>query len=449
MDETRQDFKDADDWAHKYRPIVHGLGIGLRSNGTLFDLQGEDRKFVNRMEREFIWSVFHNGSLEYIQAGRHNGSSVVGFLVTDNPVLFADLNSKFAIGPHAVDWNAFEQPGKQKPAAQETIDPGNVSPATPEIKALPEELPPIVDKLDADPARLEAVPVSNEQLAPAPGLKMEVSKTSNSMKRLFGSFRRKAVDNQKIPVGKPVEVPCTAPAVIAPSDDLLAPPEPVPSPVMASLPPERQPYPLPETAPVPAADPVPVPERGLASPFPEMPPAIASATAPASDEKPIPKPARPVAVPRPRSRFARPKPVPQPFQQLAPSSTPAPDPLPTPIPIPVPAITAATILLKPKATIRVAAPPAPTPAADPLPSPDTSAAAKAMQVRVRYLPIGPDAAKLDFQVYGPWPMTTDCKDCGATGYSAGIVIGLVPCEECEGRGWNPPPGAPDEIVIAN
>lgn len=446
MDETRQDFKDADDWAHKYRPIVHGLGIGLRSNGTLFDLQGEDRKFVNRMEREFIWSVFHNGSLEYIQAGRHHDSSVVGFLVTDNPVLFADLNFRFAIGPHAIDWNAFEQPAEQTPAAQATIDSSSFSPAAPEIKAPIEQPASNVYTLEADLARPEVVSVSNEELAPAPELKTKENKASNSMKRLLGSFRRKAVDNQNIPSSKPVEIPFNAPAVVAPPE---IPPEPLPAPVMTSLPLGRQTCPLPATAPVLSVGPGPVPERDFGNPFPEMPPAIASATAPASDGKPAPKPARPASIRRPRSRFARPKPVPQPFLQLAPSSTPAPDPLPTPIPIPVPAITAATILLKPKATIRITAAPAPTPAADPLPSPDTSAAAKAMQVRVRYLPIGPDAAKLDLQVYGPWPMTTDCKDCGATGYSAGIVIGLVPCEGCEGRGWNPPPGAPDEIVMAN
>jgi hypothetical protein len=50
MSETREDFKDAADWEKKYRPIKRGNGTRLRNNGTLFDRQGDDRKFVNRME---------------------------------------------------------------------------------------------------------------------------------------------------------------------------------------------------------------------------------------------------------------------------------------------------------------------------------------------------------------------------------------------------------------
>ncbi len=71
-----------------------------------------------------------------------------------------------------------------------------------------------------------------------------------------------------------------------------------------------------------------------------------------------------------------------------------------------------------------------------------------MQQKVRYLPFGIDASKLDRQVYGAWPNAIVCKDCGGTGYAARVVVGLIPCDECDGRGWNPPPGAPSEITVS-
>jgi hypothetical protein len=404
MGETRQNFKNADDWEKKYRPMMHGHGIRVRNNGTLFDRQGEDRKFVHRMEREFIWSVFHNGVLEYIQAGRHNDSNVVGYLITDNPVLFADLNSKFAIGYHAIDWNAFEHPSEPKLATEEVIDGGNVTVPVPEILAPAEQSAASVEKVEAEPACPEMAPGGEDKKSQVPAIGEKKDKAANPVMRLVGSFRRKTEDNRPIPASKAVEDPCAVPVSVP---DAPTPQEPVPARVVAPLP-------------------------------PEMPPAVTTTPAPIPATAQAPRPARPAAAPKPKPRFARPKLSPLPFPQLAPLSTPGPDPLPTPPPKPV-IVTAATVNIQVKPTLPQAKPPTATPAADPLPSPDTSAAAAtAVQVRVRYLPIGTDAAKLDLQVYGPWPHATECKDCCGTGNFAGVIVGLIACECCEGRGWNPP-----------
>jgi hypothetical protein len=410
MSETRENFKDAADWEKKYRPIRRGTGTRVRSNGTLFDRQGEHRRFVITMEREFVWSVFHNGFFEYIQAGLHKDSDVVGYLVTDNPVLFADLTSKFAIGYHMIDWTALAHRGE--PGCEEPMDLGDVSAVTRIIDA-PSEMPAAsVQKVEVELVCEEIASRSKDERPsthePVPGKRKD--RTPNSVKRLVGSFRRKTEEKRPMSSRETVEEPRS---VLAAAPETPVSPSPTLAPVSELLPPEM---PL------------------VITPTPAQ----------------MPAPGRPTSVLRPKSRFARPrpKPAPLPFPQFAPPSTPAPDPQPTPKPTPVQVIVASSVSLKPKTIIPPATPPAHTPAADPLPLPDTSAAtAMALQVRVRYLPFGIDAAKLDQQVYGPWPNAIECKVCGGSGYFGGVVVGLIACDDCEGRGWNPPPGTPAELVV--
>ncbi len=412
MSKTRENFKDAADWEKKYRPIRHGTGTRVRSNGTLFDRQGEHRRFVITMEREFVWSVFHNGFFEYIQAGLHKDSDVVGYLVTDNPVLFADLASKFAIGYHMIDWPAFEHRGVLELATEEVLDIGDVTAVRQEIEVPGEQPAASVQKVEAELVGEEIASGCKDEKAPTYAIvpAKRKDRTPNSVKRLVGSFRRMTEERKPMLSRETVEEPRS---VLAAAPETPVSPSPTLAPVSELLP-------------------------------PEMPPAITPTPAQ------IPGPGRPTSVLRPKSRFARPrpKPAPQPFPQFAPPSTPAPDPQPTPKPTPVQVIVASSVSLRTKTIIPPATPPPPTPAADPLPLPDTSAAmAKALQVRVRYLPFGIDAAKLDQQVYGPWPNAIECKVCCGNGYFGGVVVGLIACDDCEGRGWNPPPGTPAELAV--
>jgi hypothetical protein len=355
------------------------------------------------MEREFVWSVFQNGDFEYIQAGRHNDSNVVGYLVTNDPVLFADLKSKFAIGSETFASKTFEQRGEAALATPEVLAIDEVTVAEPEIE-IPVEQPAVsIQKLDAELACTEIASCGKEEKSPTqePSPDKKKNRTPNYMKRLVGSFRRKTEMTRPMPTSEAVEELCTAPVVVQVSPVL---PEPIPATVAAPLSTEMPPSITPAPAPIPADTEASTPGHLASSLAPEMPEVIAAT--------PVQKPthARQAPAPRSRSRFARPKAAPLPFPLLAPS---------------------------------------PTPAADPLPLPDTSvAAAKAAQVRVRYLPFGTDAAKLDRQVYGSWPNAVQCKDCGGTGYPSGVVVGLMPCDECDGRGWNPPMGAPIEITVS-
>jgi hypothetical protein len=68
---------------------------------------------------------------------------------------------------------------------------------------------------------------------------------------------------------------------------------------------------------------------------------------------------------------------------------------------------------------------------------------------MRKLPVGRPDAEWDFKTYGIWPDATLCKGCGGSGHFAGVKIGLIECEDCEGRGWNPRPGTPHEVPITD
>ncbi len=155
----------------------------MRNNGTLFDRHGEDRKFVNRMEREFIWSVCHNGYFEYVQAGIHNDSNVIGYLVTDNPVLFADLNSKFAIGFPMIDWNTFERCGEPEVTSEANLDIGHVTSAAPEFETPAKQHAASVQKIETEPARAEIVSGGKEKKTKAPSPDKKKDRTPNSVKR--------------------------------------------------------------------------------------------------------------------------------------------------------------------------------------------------------------------------------------------------------------------------
>jgi len=417
MSETPADYKDAIDWEKKYCPIKRGNGVRLRNNGTLFDLQGEDRKFINRMDPEFIWSVFDNGSFEYIQAGKRNDRNVIGYLVTDNPVFFADLDTKFAI-----DSKTIERGGVAEFAIEDARDTGDVIAAAPEIEAPTEQPSAKVLEVTPELASVDVAPNHREVKSPTPSsAATKKDRTPNPVTRLVSSFLRKTREKRTMQTSRAAEELSAVP--VAPPETPVS-PSPTPALLSAPVPPQMSPTIAP--TPVPNPEPVAVPSApeaqqevapmatrisvAVSAPEPqERPPAITPDPTPIPGAASVPALSRPVLVSRPRPRPTRPKTAELSFPLFAPSSTPAPDPRP---------------------------------------APDTSvAAAKAVEVRVRYLPFGIDATKLDRQVYGPWPNAVVCKDCKGTGYSSGIVVGLIACNECDGRGWNPPYGGATEITV--
>ena len=65
----------------------------------------------------------------------------------------------------------------------------------------------------------------------------------------------------------------------------------------------------------------------------------------------------------------------------------------------------------------------------------------------RTLPVGTPSACIDGQTFGPWPHAIECKDCIGTGnfYGNDEDDDYLPCDECAGRGWNPPPARPNVL----
>lgn len=113
-------FENAADWARRYRPIRKPNGSNTRCGGTVFGQSHEDRQFLGRIDPEFIWTLCsYKGVFEYIQAGRRSGADVVGYLVTDDPVLFADRNTRFAIGWDTIDWECLNEGTAPVPVHQQ------------------------------------------------------------------------------------------------------------------------------------------------------------------------------------------------------------------------------------------------------------------------------------------------------------------------------------------
>jgi hypothetical protein len=72
-----------------------------------------------------------------------------------------------------------------------------------------------------------------------------------------------------------------------------------------------------------------------------------------------------------------------------------------------------------------------------------------MAKRIRTIPIGSASAALDYHAYGAWPGAVPCKSCIGTGnfYGRDEDGDWIDCDECQGRGWNLPSGAPQEILL--
>jgi hypothetical protein len=107
----------------------------------VFGHSHEDRQFLGRIDPEFIWTLCnYKGVFEYIQAGRQSGADVVGYLVTDDPVLFADRNTRFAIGWDTIDWECLNEGTAPVPVHQqpEQESPQEV-PASPALVFRPVE----------------------------------------------------------------------------------------------------------------------------------------------------------------------------------------------------------------------------------------------------------------------------------------------------------------------
>lgn len=66
----------------------------------------------------------------------------------------------------------------------------------------------------------------------------------------------------------------------------------------------------------------------------------------------------------------------------------------------------------------------------------------------RTLPVGMASVCIDYQSFGSWPGAVECKECNGTGnfYGNDEDGDYLPCDECSGRGWNPPAGGPHVLV---
>ncbi len=69
---------------------------------------------------------------------------------------------------------------------------------------------------------------------------------------------------------------------------------------------------------------------------------------------------------------------------------------------------------------------------------------------LRTLPVGSVSAALDYHAFGHWPGAIPCRACVETGnfYGRDIDGDWLDCDECEGRGYNLPAGAPTSIEVA-
>jgi len=69
------------------------------------------------------------------------------------------------------------------------------------------------------------------------------------------------------------------------------------------------------------------------------------------------------------------------------------------------------------------------------------------RIAIRTLPVGTTSACIDSKAFGPWPGAIECNDCTGTGNFFGNDEDgdYLPCDECAGRGWNPPPAGPNVL----
>lgn len=418
---SRKSFRAAAEWAATYQPVRRKAGGPIHAGGTLFGLGKSDQSFLLTVDREFIWTVFSASSIEYIVAGKRKGANVLGYLVTDNPVLLREVNRRWAIDYERIDWDEWERQGQE---ANKDAPSGNATSRTPSGE--PTAPDPSDGHAKRNPGGITApLHKAFERAASAVLDHLAATVTPTARKTGFEEIQREA---KPAPSARPAAEPSiSASAPIAfsetvPSATPLIPPPPAPAKKRA--PRAKKPARHIEEPPAPNL------------PFPE----------PATAETLPPKPVPAVAYPKP----PRPKPRPRPVLPLPPSLPPpipsGPDPLPTP-PAPRPKLIKVDLATLPEKEIAIplSAPPPTTANPDPLPTPAPPPMPR--RFRTRTLPIGASAAQLDQDVFGAWPGAVRCQRCHASGFVREEHSGLAACEACDGRGWNPPQDSPLELKV--
>ncbi len=477
MLETKADFQSAEEWAFRYRPLKHGRGADECVGGTLFDVEGEDFKFVARMDKEFVWSLFNNGHFDYIENGLNSGA--IGYLVSDNPVRFAEISTKFAIGYDQIDWNAFERAQEDGHLAIEDdesseglnggvgdFDVENETPESGTAEQLAEisgENVPFVEA-ESYPATPEGSAVRfdvGEGATDEASVSTEPVSVAETVSWSFESVpdldtRKEDCETEEIiPAAEPVE---GAPAEEGRSGSNQF-PEAIasyPGDVMESvLPVDAESYESDPTKKAEVADdrfagelPITEPEQIDAQPECEivdsMPEEQAQGSASAGEYESAaqrnPQHAVEVVATIDGNEHAGIGTTPAGHNGEDGSGD---DFSYAPV-VPVWGEEGLPEQDTYETDGAVEAQYAP---ADQYGEHQWAEPAPLQPVGMRQIPIGREAALLDRETYGPWPESVTCTSCHGNGFYAGIQMSDIGCDKCDERGWNLAPGAPIEIPV--
>jgi len=452
--ETRSDFQSAEVWAKIYRPIKQRNRVDKRVGGTLFDASGVDGAFVARMDKEFVWSVFNAGFFDYVQNGL--AEDAVGYLVSDNPVLFKDLNIKFAIGYDDIDWGDFDQfqeamvtVDDNYSAAQldddiESVDASVEAPVDPDgcepgIEPVVEE--PEIVAVEGGSTNFESLPVepvrAREQPAPEAAALDQVTHYDAEARGLdtldaAHAYTAEIAGNSADPVVVDDQVALASPYLpgvdgcdpFAESDPGADCREEVVLVDVAgdiqSVATQQIELEIAHAPEQPATEALSVPEDTICEPD------RAQVYDLDANAEPVHECDEPEHLPDDESA--------EPFSLDTSSFAPAePD-------AEVEEVSVASAVCEQEAE---AVDEEPDLSADrepdPLATPDP--------LIMRELPVGWEAAQIDFETYGAWPNSVLCQSCQGTGFFAGIRISEIGCPLCDERGWKPPEGTPHEIPV--
>ncbi len=477
MLETKSDFQSAEEWAIRYCPLKHRRGKSECVGGTLFDVGGEDLKFVTRMDKEFVWSVFNNGCFDYIENGLDSGA--IGYLVSDNPVRFAEISTKFAIGYDQIDWNVFErvqEDGHLAVEDDESIEGLNGSVEDFDVESeMPEsgtvEMSAEISRENASLVKAESHPAASE----GSGMQMDTGE---------GATDETSVSSEPVFVAEPVSWPVesvpdldtckedreTEETILAAEPVKGAPvevgrsessqlPEAIasyPGVVMESAQSvdaesyESDPAEKAEVAvdgfagELPTTEPEPIDEQPQCETVDSMPEEQAQGHAPSGEyesaEERNAQHAGETVATVDGNEYAGVGAAPAESNGEAGSSD---DFSYAPVE-PVCGEDGAPEQF----TYETEAPDedqyAPS---DQYREHQWAEPAPRQPVAMRQIPIGREAAQRDRETYGPWPDSVPCTSCRGNGFYAGIQMSGIGCDKCDERGWNPAPGAPIEIPV--
>lgn len=381
--EEAPEFRSAEEWAEQYQPVKKDIGIRDCLGGTLFDPFGEGRQYVGRMGEVFVWAVLNNGYFDYVQNGF--SADALGYLVSDNPVRFTDAETKFVIGYEEIDWEVFARLRE--------------SGATAALDDNPEE--------------------STDGAADEPDAGADLDKPFPPEDAASISA---AADGYAEPA--PID---HAPVVEDATD--AAPAEEVPDEIAE----EAR-----------CAHGEALPDTGLAANIEEEPEQAVMAP-PVAFAQELESPPTDTASVDAKNDFA---------EGVNPSEY-KPD-VYTEVSTAIeaqqietdlsedepPGVTATSTSMESECPDEGQQPMAEDPDSGWVEEPPAKE-----PVGVRRLPIGSEDVQLDLEAYGAWPNAVACKACRGNGCFAGIEMCGIDCDGCDGRGWNPAPGAPREIPI--